>query len=63
MTGLFPIVPAGELSSADAVPFPDGMDPVITQSPAEMLVGVIGDPVVVAMVGLDVMRMGGGIRC
>ena len=24
MTGLFPIVPAGELSSVDAVPFPDG---------------------------------------
>ena len=39
MTGLFPIVPAGELSSVDAVPFPDGRDPVITQSPAEMLVG------------------------
>ena len=66
MTELFPIVPAGELLSVDAVPFPDGRDPVITQSPAEMLVGdshravpgVIGDPAVVAMVGLDVMRMG-----
>ena len=39
VTGLFPIVPAGELSSVDAVPFPDGRDPVITQSPAEVLVG------------------------
>ena len=52
--------------SVDAVPYPDGRDPVITQSPAEMLVGdsyqavpgIIADPAVVAMVGLDVMWMG-----
>ena len=78
VTGLFLIVPAGELSSVDVVPFPDGRDPVITQSSAEILVGdcsdvmnmdvtgnrcrafpgVIGDPTVVAMVGLDVMHLG-----
>ena len=91
MTGLFSIVPVGELSSVDTVRrtpgglvpvvwtgFPDGRDPVITQSPAEVLVGdrkyvanmnVTGDsyqavpevmenPAMVAMVGLDVMRMG-----
>ena len=77
-TGLFLIVPTGELSSVEAVPFPGERDPVITQLPAEMLVGdcsdvvnrdvtgnscravpgVIGNPAVVAMVGLDVMPMG-----
>ena len=90
-TGLSPIVPVGELSSVDPVcrspgglvpvvwtEFPDGRDPVITQLPAEVLVGdyrdvvdmdvtmdncqavpdVVIDRAVVAMVGLDTVRMG-----
>ena len=80
--GLFPIVPTGELSSVEAVPFPGERDPVITQLPTDMLVGDcgdivnrdvtgnscwgvpegIGDPAVVAMIGLDVMPMGEGIQ-
>ena len=91
VTGLFPSVPVGELSSVDTVlrtpgglvpvvwtGFPDGRDPIITQSPAEVLVrdygdvadmdvtvdssqavpDVIEDRAMVAMVGLDAMRMG-----
>ena len=44
-TGLFPIVPTGELSSVEAVSFPGERDPVITQLPAEMLVGDCSDVV------------------
>ena len=33
-TGLFPIVPTGELSSVEAVPFPGERDPVVTQLPS-----------------------------
>ena len=91
VTGLSPIVPVGDLLSVDPVhrppgglvpvgrtEFPDGRDPVITQLPAEVLVGdcrdvvdmevtmdncqtvseVIKDRAVVAMVGLDAVRMG-----
>ena len=81
-TGLFPIIPTGELSSVEAVPFPGKRDPAITQLPAEMLVGDcgdvvnrdvtgnscwavpggIGEPAVVAMIGLDVMPMGEGVQ-
>ena len=81
-TGLFPIVLTGELSSVEAVPFPGERDPVITQLPAEMLVGDcgdvlnrdvtgnscwavpggIGEPTVLAMIGLDVMPMGEGVQ-
>ena len=82
VTGLFPIVPVGELSSVDTVcrppgrlvpvvwtEFPDGRDHVITQLPAEVLVGDYRDVMDMdfnvdnvvkdcAVVGLDTMWMG-----
>ena len=44
-TGLFPIVPTGELLSVVAVPFPSERDPALTQLPAEGLVGKCTDVV------------------
>ena len=73
VTKLSPIIPVGELSSVDPVrrilvpvvwrEFPDGRDPVITQLPAEVLVGdyrdvVINGRAMVAMVELYAVQMG-----
>ena len=58
---LFPIVPTGELSSVEAVPFPGERDPVITQLPAERLVGDCGDVVNRDVTGNSCWAVPGGI--
>ena len=60
-TGLFPIVPTGELSSVEAVPFPGERDPVITQLPAERLLWDCGDDVNRDVTGNSCWAVPGGI--
>ena len=60
-TGLFPVVPTGELSSVKAVPFPGERDPVIAQLPAERLVGDCSDDVNRDVTGNSCWAVPGGI--